>query len=136
MLTLLNHGSLAVVSEYMIYQTVCEYLKHKGSELTQNDIVSLFESVRLPYLNYHQMGEVIQAKLVPQSLLTEALMVKLGQYECPGVPLPAKKRNRAFLQRRPTCGRLFEYYHDFDDKGVLYWIGTQVISIFGCAFIH
>jgi hypothetical protein len=52
-------------------------------------------------------------------------MVKLGQYECPEAPLSIKKRNKAFLQRRPTCGHLFEYSHDFDDRGVLYWIGTQ-----------
>lgn len=29
------------------------------------------------------------------------------------------------LQKRAANGRLFEYSYDFDDKGVLYWIGTK-----------
>jgi hypothetical protein len=78
MLTLLNHGSLAVMSEYVVYQTVCDYIHSKGDDLTKQEKESLFETVRFPYLNYVQLEEVIKTSVVPHSIVAEALMVRLG----------------------------------------------------------
>eukprot|EP00026_Physarum_polycephalum_P005394 Phypoly_transcript_05428.p1 GENE.Phypoly_transcript_05428~~Phypoly_transcript_05428.p1 ORF type:complete len:582 (-),score=64.01 Phypoly_transcript_05428:105-1850(-) len=122
MLTLLSHVGLAVMNENLVYKAVCDYIKTKGDELTEEDCTALFEMVRFPFLNYNQLQEVMKNPAVPQHLLAEALIVRLGNFEAPNMVRPNLKPS---LQKRTTCGLFFEYTFDFDDRGLLYWIATQ-----------
>jgi len=125
MLDLLKHGSLAVSSEYSVFKTVCKYLR--GEEFSQDQEpplsirISLFETVRFPYMKYEELEEAIKESLLPKELLAEGLMVRLANHEVP----EKAKTTIPRLQKRAAYGLTFEYSHDFDDRGVLYWIGTK-----------
>eukprot|EP01112_Ceratiomyxa_fruticulosa_P021039 TRINITY_DN7323_c0_g1_i1.p1 TRINITY_DN7323_c0_g1~~TRINITY_DN7323_c0_g1_i1.p1 ORF type:complete len:585 (-),score=125.19 TRINITY_DN7323_c0_g1_i1:96-1850(-) len=83
LLRILRQHNLAVSSEYVVYQTVCAYINHNKTLLSQDDINGLFETVRFPWMSYQQLSEVEKNPLVPHSLLTEALFVRLKQHEAP-----------------------------------------------------
>jgi hypothetical protein len=86
---------------------------------------ALFENVRFPYLTFAELEEAAMEVLVPRELLVDSLMVRMASYEVPnylaGLVLPQR------LQKRAAYGkRLFKFSGvDFDDQGVLYYIGTK-----------
>jgi E3 ubiquitin-protein ligase HECTD1 len=59
--------------------------------------------------------------LLPKELFSEALMMRLAVYESP----QKAKTGIVRFQKRAAYGQIFEYSSDFDEKGVLYWIGTK-----------
>ncbi len=119
LLSILKHESLAVNSEFAVYKTICSYLRNKEIPLQVRN--ELFETVRFPFMKYDELEECIKDALVPMNLVAEALMIRLASHECPEKSHSSKLR----LQKRVAYGRLFEYSGDFDEKGVLYWIGTK-----------
>ena len=124
LLSILRHESLAVNSEYAVYKTIYNYLRshYKSEEDIPYDVRNeLFETVRFPFMKYDELEECIKDALVPMNLVAEALMIRLATHECPEKSQSSILR----LQKRVTYGRLFEYSYDFDEKGVLYWIGTK-----------
>jgi hypothetical protein len=72
-------------------------------------------------MKYEELEEVMKNSLMPMNLLAEALLIRLASHEYPEKAVTNEKR----LQKRAAYGRLFEYSYDFDEKGVLAWIGTK-----------
>eukprot|EP01133_Synstelium_polycarpum_P002524 gene2524-2885_t len=124
-LTVLDSTSLSVFSEFTVYLAICNYIATKPTEYTPKQIDLLFRKVRFPYLTYQEYLQVIKNPLVPQDLLTEGLMVRLGNFECPHSPSLQKRLSDSRFMKRKTSGRIFEYSHDFDNKGVIYYLATN-----------
>lgn len=74
-------------------------------------------------MTFEELQEVTQEPLVPSHLLIESLMMRIALKEAPEKFQPTAFR----LQKRPAMGRVFEYTSDFDDKGVLYYIGKYKV---------
>lgn len=87
---------------------------------------SLFEHVRLSYLKYHELKQAMEESLLPKQLLCEALLHRIAIHENPQ-EYDANMNSIPRLQRRHGARKLFEYSSDFDQNGVLYYIGTKVI---------
>ncbi|GAM19142.1 hypothetical protein SAMD00019534_023170 [Acytostelium subglobosum LB1] len=124
-LQILEHPSLSVFSEFNVYLAICSYVDSKSDLLSSQQIEQLFEKVRFPYLSYAEFLQVIQNPLVPQDLLTDGLMIRLGNFECPGSATLQKRLSDPRFMKRKIPGRLFDYVHDYDSKGVLYYFGTN-----------
>eukprot|EP01132_Coremiostelium_polycephalum_P004171 gene4171-5220_t len=125
---ILGHSSLSVFSEFTIYLSICRYIESKKSRfesITQIQAESLFQHVRFPYLTYQEYTIVIQNPQVPHYLLTEGLIVRLGNFECPSSSVLQKRLANPRLMKRKTPGRVFEYSHDYDNKGVIYYLATN-----------
>eukprot|EP01113_Clastostelium_recurvatum_P049604 TRINITY_DN9217_c0_g1_i3.p1 TRINITY_DN9217_c0_g1~~TRINITY_DN9217_c0_g1_i3.p1 ORF type:complete len:565 (-),score=134.25 TRINITY_DN9217_c0_g1_i3:31-1695(-) len=138
MLRLMHQNNIAVSSEYVVYRTVCSYIQANKADLSQQDIYSLFETVRFPWLTYQQLTESKSNPLVPHELITEALFARLQQHEAPKTPNRSSSSvfddteegegegsiNRRLVPRAQYAISL-QYTSDFDDRGVFYWIGTN-----------
>jgi hypothetical protein len=129
---IMKQNNLAVSSEFVVYKTVCSYIEANKAQLNQQDITSLFETVRFPWLTYQQLAETEENMLVPRHLLTEALLLRLKQHEVP----TAKDSKRDTtdethppqnprLQPRAAYAISLEYHSDFDEHGLFYYIGTN-----------
>lgn len=123
---LLKNESLLVSNEFWVFKTICNYLSSQYPNEIETEVpvsirYALFEHVRFPYMKYEELEEVIKEKLVPKELLIEALMIRIANHENP----EKSKSNITRLQRRSTIGRVFQYNYDFDDQGILYYIGTK-----------
>lgn len=74
-----------------LYDVICKYVKSSidyqketsYSELPYDFRRSLFEHVKFFDFSYEQLEIACKNPLIPQELLTEALMTKLAKYECP-----------------------------------------------------
>ncbi|GAM27744.1 hypothetical protein SAMD00019534_109200 [Acytostelium subglobosum LB1] len=83
MIRLMRQNNLSVSNEAVVYKTIVKYIQANKSTLGEQDIDSLFECVRFPLFNYQQLEEVQENTLIPKSLITEALMLRLRLHEGP-----------------------------------------------------
>nr|XP_020429188.1 hypothetical protein PPL_09812 [Heterostelium album PN500]EFA77059.1 hypothetical protein PPL_09812 [Heterostelium album PN500] len=83
MIRLMRQNNLSVSNEAVVYKTIVKYIQANKSSLSEQDIESLFECVRFPLFNYQQLEEVQDNTLIPKSLITEALMLRLRLHEGP-----------------------------------------------------
>eukprot|EP01112_Ceratiomyxa_fruticulosa_P011781 TRINITY_DN3229_c1_g1_i1.p1 TRINITY_DN3229_c1_g1~~TRINITY_DN3229_c1_g1_i1.p1 ORF type:complete len:503 (-),score=104.54 TRINITY_DN3229_c1_g1_i1:213-1721(-) len=131
MLSILNHVSLAVNNEFIVYTCVVDFIQRKvmdGDELSPSIRTNLFKTVRFPYLTFKELEEVCKNPLVPKELVAEGLLIRLGNFECPDSATLQKRKWNVSLTKRVGCGRLFEYTSDFDDRGVLFYIATDAFA--------
>jgi hypothetical protein len=101
------------------------YMKKSASAatVTPEEKVALFSTLRIPYLKFSELEKVIADRLVPEELLSEGIVFRLATFERPHrevreEDLPLR------LRRRTLMGRVFNYDHDFDDRGVIHWLST------------
>jgi len=117
---LMSSDELFINSEDNVFDVVLKYLTlHQDlePELKQN----IAETIRLPYLSYKNLEKVFN-KTVPeitnsisQEAVTTALIHRILKAErSPDLPIIAK----------PRTTRAFTYTSDFDDCGIIYWLGT------------
>jgi hypothetical protein len=119
-LAILQQDTLAVETEAHVYDVACAYAPTIAAGDDQRSRqTALFETVRFPLLEYEKLEVASQNPMVPRDVLAEGLLSRLGRYECPTNP-DAQKR----AAPRPAFARIFEYTRDFDERGVLYYIGT------------
>ncbi|EFA79126.1 hypothetical protein PPL_07951 [Heterostelium album PN500] len=123
-LQILDHPSLSVFTEFSVYLAICGYIDANRGHLEIKQIEQLFMKVRFPFLTYNEYLQVIRNPLVPQELLTDGLMIRLGNFECPGSEQLKKRLSEPRFMKRKTPGRIFEYLYDYDNRGVLYFLGS------------
>jgi hypothetical protein len=108
---LLHHPALLPATEAHVFIAISRFLKkYNPGDLTEDQLISLFESVRFERLDYATLERALNHPLVPKSLLSQALMIKLAKFEKPDGaaderPLSPAGRGR----RRASYGRLFQY---------------------------
>eukprot|EP01133_Synstelium_polycarpum_P005727 gene5727-6624_t len=139
MIRLMRQNNLSVSNEAIVYKTVVKYIQANRATLSEADIVSLFECVRLPLFNYAQLEEAQENTLIPKHLVTEALLLRLKMHEGPKepnkqpqavlAPPPPDPELDSLAQMRRTPRAAYaislEYNSLFDACGVFYYIGTN-----------
>eukprot|EP00029_Vermamoeba_vermiformis_P014214 TRINITY_DN933_c0_g1_i1.p1 TRINITY_DN933_c0_g1~~TRINITY_DN933_c0_g1_i1.p1 ORF type:complete len:527 (+),score=102.64 TRINITY_DN933_c0_g1_i1:1405-2985(+) len=125
-LAFLKHGSLCVTTEFTIYKVIRDYLllEDRYKQFTESQKYDLFETVRLPYLAFNELETVVKERLVPEELLAEAVMFRLSMYENPN-RVSKSEELPTRLTERAQMGRVFEYSSDFDENGVIHYLGTN-----------
>jgi len=128
-LELLEHPALAVKTEYTVYVSICNYIEGRQEQLSPEDIQKLFENVRFPFFTLKQLEKAEGNGVVPRFLIIEGLMARLKKVELPedeyenqigGIDrLPIR------MTPRDTIGIEFQFHHDFDQGGILYYIATN-----------
>jgi len=118
MMDLLHSSALLAASEAHVFQALERFLaKYKKEDpLSEKKLLSLFETVRFEKLDYSTLEAALNHPLVPKSLLSHALMLKLAKFEKPNSDASvaqAQKSPPANKFRRPSYGRLLQYSTDF-----------------------
>eukprot|EP01156_Anaeramoeba_ignava_P017334 Anaeramoba_ignava/a676_24.p1 GENE.a676_24~~a676_24.p1 ORF type:complete len:480 (-),score=133.29 a676_24:29-1363(-) len=122
-LQLMSHEQLAVKEEISVYTVICKYVSSHEKDLSQEQIYSLMQTIRFPFLTLEQLNQAKNNLSVPKDLLIEGLMLRLRELESPRKISKENESNIRF-QPRPPCGFHFEYQKDFDTNGIIYYIGT------------
>lgn len=124
---LLHSPLLLAASEADVFSAISSFLQGHPS-LTEDQAFQVFETVRFEMLDFQSLEAALAHPLVPKQLLSEALMVKLAKFEKRGstassatAPFSPSRR----VKRRLSYGRVFQYSHDLDHKGVIYFIATS-----------
>lgn len=108
-------------TEFTVYTVICNYIEARG-DLSEANIQTLFENVRFPFFSLKQLEKAEGNPLVPRFLIIEGLMARLKKVETPEdepETLPIR------MTPREIIGIEFQYHSDFDQNGILYYIGTN-----------
>lgn len=122
---LLHHTNLLVANEGHMFQAIQSFLSQfKEGELSEEMLISIYENLRFECLDYSVLESALNHPMVPKSLLSQALMLRLANFESP------RKLNNSvedgLRKRRSSYGRVFQPSgNDIDKKGVLYYIATE-----------
>lgn len=123
----LSHKKLSVIDEYELYTTICSYVDKKKESLTESMILNIMSYIRFRWFSMDQLYEASINPLVPKSLIIEATMARIAEYEVPQVEV--QKRAALYplrLKKRPKFLMSFDYdKHDTEFfKGIIGWIAT------------
>eukprot|EP01133_Synstelium_polycarpum_P015822 gene15822-18802_t len=122
-LDLLKHQYLVVKNEYALYLIVTSFIR-ANLQVDSDATAELMSQIRYIWMTYEQLIEISSNPLVPKDILIETFMERLKKYEHHDTSLEPPVNHSRFLPRPPQS-ILFEYNHDFDNKGILYWISSS-----------
>lgn len=121
---LLNNPNLFINEEFSVYKFIKSYLKYQndkyGLSFEKEDLIKLFNSLRIPYLTIEELENVISDNIIPKKLLCEALLYRISFYE----DTKYKREEVPKRLQRREVGICFEYKYDFDKNGVIYYLAT------------
>ncbi|KAI9205386.1 uncharacterized protein BJ171DRAFT_581067 [Polychytrium aggregatum] len=139
LIQLLSHASLVLDCEYRLFKAVLLYVEKNGlassleedeysstwslgsNALHRDQVFELFEKISFEKMTVEQLEEASASPLVPKQLLVKGLLISLKLAK----GLPVTTVGRATRQRKTRAGRDFTYRSDFDEEGVLYFLGSQ-----------
>ena len=89
--------------------------------LSEEQIQNLFKAVAFEKLSVEQVETIVQAGIVPQSILISGLMNALKSSN----GIPVQSVDRPSRVRKCRKSQTFTYESDFDQNGIIYYLGTQ-----------
>jgi hypothetical protein len=127
---ILSHHKLAIRQEFQLYKIICDYLK-AHQDLNSEQVYKLMSNVRFRWLTFTEFEEVSDNPIVPRSLIIEAAMARLMNFECSAPEI--EKRISSLpsrLQPRPKFSMVFEYSKDNTElfKGIVGFLATTDVS--------
>lgn len=120
-LKIISSPHLNIYDEFFLYERIRTYIA-SHSLIRPQQIATLIEAIRLPYLTTQQLQVMANEGLVPSACVLEALLQKLAVAESKSLP---EKKLPTRLRKRPVIGRTCLHKSDFDQNGVIYYIGSK-----------
>ncbi|EFC43282.1 predicted protein [Naegleria gruberi] len=124
---LVDLDELNVKNEDQVFEIVLSFLVNKkGLDLEKKQVIG--QKIRIPFLSYDKLQIIMEKKepilieSIPHDVLSESLLERIRKLEKKGLYKICGDESPKYL--RPRTARLFTHTSDFDEGGVLYWLGT------------
>ncbi|KAF0980274.1 hypothetical protein FDP41_013488 [Naegleria fowleri] len=129
---LISSDELYIGREDNAFEVILSYFKHR-EDVTEDQRQKIANTIRFPFLSYSYLQKIVEktepliASVVLEENLALSLLERIKKLEKKGsYKVNDEEEGPLFLKPRTT--RMFTHTFDFDECGIIYWLGTLYLS--------